>query len=263
MFSEENLRALLERVRHGQAPIEEALDALRTLPFEPLGFATLDHHRPLRTGSAEVVFCSGKTADQVATIVARLAARSPQVLGTRATREQYLAALAQTPELQYHDLARCLYLDREPDRPRLAGVAVVCAGTSDLPVAEEAAVTLEVMGHRPARVVDVGVAGLHRLLPPVEMLRAANVVVGVAGMEGALPSVIAGLVGGVVIATPTSVGYGASFGGLAAMLGMLNACAPGICVVNIDNGFGAGQLAATINRRVHEARAAGAAEAMR
>jgi len=246
-MNEETLRALLERVATGQEEIDQAMSVLRTLPFEDIGFARLDHHRTLRWGFPEVVFCPGKTADQVAVIVQRLAQRSPRVLGTRASPEQFAAAQALTPDLQYHASARALWLEREPERPLKPGVLIAAAGTSDLPVAEEAALTLRLMGHAPHLVVDVGVAGLHRLLPHLPALQAAHVVIAVAGMEGALASVVGGLVACPVIALPTSVGYGASFGGLAALLAMLNSCASGIAVVNIDNGFGAGYMAATIN----------------
>ena len=249
----DGIRRLLESVARGDVDVDRAVEALRTLPFEQTDEATLDHHRELRKGFSEVIFCSGKTPAQVALIVARLAERSPQVLGTRATREQFDAARETTPDLQYHESARAIWLDRQPDRQRLAGVTVVAAGTSDLPVAQEAALTLEVMGHAPHRIFDVGVAGLHRLLHHLPALRSSNVIVAVAGMEGAMPSVIGGLVSAPVIAVPTSVGYGASFHGLAALLGMLNSCAPGITVVNIDNGFGAGYAAAMINRRIQEA----------
>jgi pyridinium-3,5-biscarboxylic acid mononucleotide synthase len=243
------LRNLLTRVARGDASVDTALDLLRSLPFEELGFATLDNHRSLRQGFPEVIYCAGKTTDQVAAIASRLAQRSQQVLGTRATVEQYEAARRQIPDLQYHELARAIWLDRDPERPRMPGVVLVAAGTSDLPVAEEAALTLELMGHVPQRIFDVGVAGLHRLLPHVPALQQANVVVVAAGMEGALASVVGGLVAAPVVAVPTSVGYGASFGGLAALLAMLNSCAAGVGVVNIDNGFGAGYLAAIINRQ--------------
>lgn len=246
-MNEQTLRAMLERVAAGQESIDQAVAALRTLPFEDVGFAKLDHHRNLRWGFPEVVFCPGKTTAQVADIVARLAQRSPRVLGTRATAEQFAAAQALVPDLRYHEAARALWLEREPDRPLKPGVVIVAAGTSDLPVAEEAALTLRLMGHEPRLVVDVGVAGLHRLLPHVPALQAAHVVVAVAGMEGALASVVGGLVACPVIAVPTSIGYGASFGGLAALLAMLNSCASGVAVVNIDNGFGAGHMAAAIN----------------
>lgn len=249
-MDQRGVRALLEQVASGRQSVEEALSALRTLPYEDLGFATLDHHRALRWGFPEVIFCSGKTPDQVAAIAARLAEHSPRLLGTRATAEQYAAARALVPDLQYHALARCLWLDREPQRPRHEGVVVVAAGTSDLPILEEAVLTLDLMGHCARRIQDVGVAGLHRLLPHVATFQAAHVVVVVAGMEGALASVVGGLTDAPVIAVPTSVGYGASFGGLAALLAMLNSCASGVAVVNIDNGYGAGHMAALINQRI-------------
>lgn len=250
MLDEASLRNLLARVERGDASVDDALASLRKLPFENLGHTTLDHHRALRTGHAEVVYCAGKTAAQVADIVEKLAERNPRVLGTRATREQYEAAKARVPALRYHELARCICT--EDDSPKLPGVMVMCAGTSDLPVAEEAAVTLEAFGHGPHRVVDVGVAGLHRTLAHLDAIQSASVIVVVAGMEGALPSVIGGLTSAPVIAVPTSVGYGASFGGLSALLTMLNSCVSGVAVVNIDNGFGAGCLAANINRRIHD-----------
>jgi NCAIR mutase (PurE)-related protein len=249
-MDQRGLRILLEQVANGQQGVDDALNALRTLPYEDLGFATLDHHRALRWGFPEVIFCSGKTPDQVAGIAARLAERGPRLLGTRATPEQYAAARTLVPDLQYHTLARCLWLDREPERPRHAGVVVVAAGTSDLPVLEEAVLTLDLMGHCARRIQDVGVAGLHRLLPHVATFQTAHVVVVVAGMEGALASVVGGLTDAPVVAVPTSVGYGASFGGLAALLAMLNSCASGVAVVNIDNGYGAGHMAALINQRI-------------
>ena len=245
------IRDLLKAVAAGRLSPEEALESLRLLPFEPLAdMATLDHHRALRTGFPEVIFCQGKTPEQVTAIAERLAQRGDRVLGTRATPEQAAAVQARLPEFQYHPLARCIWLDRKPDAPRLPGVVLVCAGTSDLPVLEEAALTLELMGHRPQRITDVGVAGLHRLLPHIPSLQQAHVVVVFAGMEGALASVVGGLTEAPVIAVPTSVGYGAHFGGLAALLTMLNSCASGVAVVNIDNGFGAAYMAAAINRRI-------------
>jgi pyridinium-3,5-biscarboxylic acid mononucleotide synthase len=244
------LRKLLEAVATGQQDIDGAVAALRALPFEDVGFATLDHHRSLRWGFPEVVFCQGKTPEQVAAIVARLAERGPRVLATRATAAHFAAAQAALPDLQHAEAARCLWLDREPDRPRHAGIVVVAAGTSDLPVLEETVLTLDLMGHRPQRIVDVGVAGLHRLLPHVPTIQQANVVIAIAGMEGALASVVGGLTDAPVIAVPTSVGYGANFGGLAALLAMLNSCASGLAVVNIDNGFGAACMAAAINGRI-------------
>jgi NCAIR mutase (PurE)-related protein len=252
-MDQQEVRALLERVARGDESVDGAVAALRSLPYEDLGFATLDHHRTLRWGFPEVIFCSGKTPEQVATIAARLAERGPRLLGTRATPEHYEAARVHLPDLQYHELARCLWLDRDADAPRHAGVVLVAAGTSDLPVLEEAALTLQLMGHAPHRILDVGVAGLHRLLPHVPTIQNANVVIVAAGMEGALASVVGGLTAAPVIAVPTSVGYGASFGGLAALLAMLNSCASGVAVVNIDNGYGAGHMAALINQRIVKA----------
>jgi NCAIR mutase (PurE)-related protein len=245
-----DLRVLLERVAGGEESVDGAVAALRSLPYEDLEYATLDHHRSLRWGFPEVIFCQGKTPDQVAGIAGRLAAQGPRLLGTRASAEHYTAAREAVPDLQYHKLARCLWLDREPERPRHTGVVVVAAGTSDLPVLEEAVLTLDLMGHRAHRITDVGVAGIHRLFPHVSAIQTANVVIAVAGMEGALASVIGGLTDAPVIATPTSVGYGASFGGLAALLAMINSCASGVAVVNIDNGYGAGHMAALINQRI-------------
>jgi NCAIR mutase (PurE)-related protein len=262
-YHEARLRELLGRVAAGRLEVAEALEALRDLPFEAMGFATLDHHRSLRKGFPEVVFCAGKTPPQVATIVSRLVRTGPQVLGTRASLEQYRAARRRVRDLRYDETAGAIYVDREPDRAKLEGVVVVAAGTSDLRVAEEAALTLELMGHLPFRLYDVGVAGLHRLIGHMPALRGANVIVAVAGMEGALPSVLAGLVAAPVVAVPTSVGYGASLGGLAALLAMLNSCAPGLSVVNIDNGFGAGYLAAVINERVKRAARGGVRQLQR
>ena len=252
-MDQQGVRALLERVARGDESVDAAVAALRSLPYEDLGFATLDHHRTLRWGFPEVIFCAGKTPEQVAAIAARLAERNPRVLGTRATHEQFAAARVHLPDLRYHELARCLWLDRDADAPRHVGVVVVAAGTSDLPVLEEAALTLELMGHAPHRITDVGVAGLHRLLPHIPTIQSANIVIVFAGMEGALASVVGGLTDAPVIAVPTSVGYGASFGGLAALLAMLNSCASGVAVVNIDNGYGAGHMAALINQRIANA----------
>ena len=249
MPNEETIRALLERVARGEQTVEQAVSSLRTLPYEDLGYAKLDHHRELRRGFPETVYCEGKTPDQVAEIAQRLAAYGPRVLGTRARQEHFDAARLRVPDLEYDETARTIWLDREPERTRKPGIVLVAAGTSDLPVAEEAAITLDLLGHSVERVYDVGVAGLHRLLRHLHVLRAANVVIVCAGMEGALPSVVAGLIAAPLIAVPTSVGYGASFGGLAALLGMLNTCSPGVGVVNIDNGYGAAQLAAAINAR--------------
>ena len=250
MWDEQAIRQLLLEVEHGTCSADDATARLRRLPVENLGFARLDHHRALRQGFTEVVYCAGKTPDQAARIFARLAANHDRVLGTRATRDHYDAALPGVPGLQFHEQARAIWIDRKP-RPLRGGVAIVAAGTADLQVAEEAALTLQLMGHEPARTYDVGVAGLHRLLQELPAIQSASVIVAVAGMEGALPSVIGGLVSSPVIAVPTSVGYGTGIGGLAALLGMLNSCASGLAVVNIDNGFGAGCIAARINGLAH------------
>lgn len=244
------LRDLLTAVAAGETPIDDAMTRLRTLPFESLDFATLDHHRSLRWGFPEVIFCEGKTAAQVAAIFENLAGQSDQVLGTRATVEQFDAVAQLVPDANFHEAARCIWLDRDPDRSRQDGVVVIAAGTTDLPVLEEAALTLDLMGHAAERICDVGVAGLHRLFPYIPTLQAANVVIVFAGMEGALASVVGGLTDAPVLAVPTSVGYGASFGGVAALLSMLNSCASGVAVLNIDNGFGAGHMAALINNKI-------------
>lgn len=243
----DTLRELLEGVRDGSVSVTQAMGSLRDLPYQDLGYARLDHHRPLRTGWPEVVLAEGKTSEQVAGIVAAMVGRGHPVLVTRATRETYESVVTSTPGAVYHDLARCIVVDdAQCSAPADTGLLIVTGGTADLPVAEEAALTAELMGCKAERVNDVGVAGLHRLLAQRERLQAARVIIVVAGMEAALASVVSGLVSAPVVAVPTSVGYGASFGGLAALLGMLNSCAPGIGVVNIDNGFGAGFLAAQI-----------------
>ncbi|MBW1991071.1 MAG: nickel pincer cofactor biosynthesis protein LarB [Deltaproteobacteria bacterium] len=244
------LEELLAEVRDGRTSIAEALERLRTLPFEDLGFACVDHHRHLRQGFPEVVFAQGKTLAQVQAILTSLWAKSDRILVTRLAPEQAEVLTRDFPEARYYPDSRAMTLVRGeiPDQGR-GLIAVICAGTSDIPVAEEAAVTARIMGHRVETVYDCGVAGLHRLLAHRQLFRQATVFVVVAGMEGALPSVVGGLVARPVIAVPTSVGYGASFGGLAALLAMLNSCANGVAVVNIDNGFGAGHLAALINRK--------------
>lgn len=235
----------------GRVTPAAALEQLRHFPAEQLPFASIDHHRALRQGQPEVVFCAGKTTEQVVAICERLHAASGSFVGTRATEAQAEALRARFPRLEWNALARTVWLPPDP-RPAPTGrgtVLVVCAGTSDLPVAEEAAVVAEAFGNRVERMADVGVAGLHRLMAQGTRLGEAAVVIVVAGMEGALPSVVGGLVGVPVIAVPTSVGYGASFGGIAALLGMLNSCAAGVTVVNIDNGFGAAAAATRINRQ--------------
>ena len=243
------VEALLRELKEGKVTVKEAMNALRALPYEDLGFAKIDSHRELRRGIPEAVYCPGKTTDQIVAIVSRLVASRSLALATRATPEIYARIrdrLDGTP-VTYHEKARMVVAGKPP-AARRGRVLVVTAGTSDIPVAEEAAVTAEVLGNRVTRLYDVGVAGIHRVLDHRELLQGAKVVIVVAGMEGALPSVVAGLVDVPVIAVPTSVGYGASFDGLAALLGMLNACSPGVAVVNIDNGFGAGYLASVMNR---------------
>ena len=220
---------------------------MRRLPFEDIGFANLDHHRALRDHMPEVVLGEGKSVEQVVAIAGKLLERADRLLVTRASPEAARALLVAVPDAVHHDIARCVTVERV-QLPKQDGVVVLCAGTADLPVAEEAAVTAEIIGNRVERAYDVGVAGIHRLLDRLPLLRSARALVVVAGMEGALPSVVAGLVAAPVIAVPTSVGYGASFRGLAPLLAMLNSCAAGVGVVNIDNGFGAGYLAASINR---------------
>jgi pyridinium-3,5-biscarboxylic acid mononucleotide synthase len=247
-MNQEQLRALFEQVQRGEIEIDGAVERLRHLPFEDLGFAKLDHHRALRHGMPEVVFAQGKTPEQVVAIAERLLEHSPNVLITRANSEHAAAVAARLPDSEHLPLSRVIRFWRDRTRTGKGKIAVVCAGTSDMPVAEEAQVTAEVMGNEVDAIHDVGVAGIHRLMHNRERLVAARVVVVCAGMEGALPSAVGGLVSCPVIAVPTSVGYGASFNGLAALLGMLNSCASNVTVVNIDNGFGAGYVASLINR---------------
>ena len=244
----EALRKLFQRVRSGKLSPDEAVERLRHLPFEDLGFAKVDHHRALRAGMPEVVFGQGKTPAQVAGILTRLAKHGGNVLATRATREQFAAVRKALPRAEYRESARAILLQRDRKKYGKGIIAVVSAGTSDIPVAEEAVATAEIMGNDVEHLYDVGVAGIHRLLANRGTLTGARVVIVCAGMEGALPSVVGGLVGVPVIAVPTSIGYGAAFQGLAALLGMMNSCASNVSVVNIDNGFGAGYVAALINR---------------
>ena len=238
---------LLEAFRTGEISRGKVLRAFQSAPVANLGFAQVDTHRALRRGFPEVIFGSGKTPEQVVKIAAKILARDRRVLATRVASEHTRALCKKFKHAVHHTLARCVTIEEKPLPKHPGFVAVVCAGTSDLPVAEEASVTAEIMGNRVERVHDVGVAGLHRLFPHLETIQSANVLIVVAGMEGALPSVVAGLVSRPVIAVPTSIGYGASFGGLAALLGMLNSCGSGVTVVNIDNGFGAGFAASQIN----------------
>jgi len=242
------LRSLLESVKSGQIGKEEALTELKKLPFEDIGFAKVDHHRNIRNGYPEVIYCQGKTVEQIKAIAKRLMEKNNNIMATRASREVFEGIKEITDDVVYYETARIVVVKKK-DIPRSEKViAVVTAGTSDIPVAEEAAVTAETMGNRVERIYDVGVAGIHRLFANAEALMSANVIIVVAGMEGALASVVGGMVDKPVIAVPTSVGYGANFGGLAALLAMLNSCASGVGVVNIDNGFGAGYLASMINK---------------
>lgn len=245
------IRALLDDVHSGaltpEAAHERLFQVLSQKPYEDLGFARVDHHRNARQGFPEVVFGQGKTPSQIAAIAGRIAGAGHTLLVTRTTAEAYQAVRANLPEAMYHEQARCISLDLHTTPRGRGTILIAAAGTADLPVAEEAAVTAEVMGNTVDRLYDVGVAGLHRLLNEHSRVIAARVIVVVAGMEGALPSVIGGLVDVPVVAVPTSVGYGASFGGLTALLAMLNSCATGISVVNIDNGFGAAAIASSIN----------------
>lgn len=245
-----DVERLLEQVRRGDVDVQAALVRLKSLPFEDLGFAKIDHHRALRRGFPEVVYGPGKTPEQLVQIAHALLRGSSTGLITRVEPEVFAAVRGDLPEARYHPDGRIVVLGQAREHLLSPGIMVVAAGTADLPVAEEAALTAELMGNSVERLWDVGVAGVHRLLDHVEQLQRARVVIAVAGMEGALPSLVGGLVAAPVIAVPTSVGYGASFHGLAALLAMLNACSPGIAVVNIDNGFGAGYMASIINKAV-------------
>lgn len=242
------LKTILSDVSVGGINPEEAYEKLKNLFFEDLGFAKIDQHRNIRTGYPEAIYCEGKTPEQVALIMQKMAEHNSNILATRASREVYDWVSKTVPDAVYHELARIIVVKREETEVSDKVIAVITAGTSDIPVAEEAAITAEVIGNRVDRIYDVGVAGIHRLLAKTERIRAANVIIVVAGMEGALASVVGGLVDKPVIAVPTSIGYGASFGGIAALLTMLNSCATGVGVVNIDNGFGAGYLASNINK---------------
>jgi pyridinium-3,5-biscarboxylic acid mononucleotide synthase len=247
-MTRDTILQMLEEVRSGERSTAEALAQLVRLPFEDTGFAKIDHHRSLRLGLPEVIYAAGKTPQQVAGIFERMAAAGGDVLATRASAEAYSAVQSIAPQASYHETARVIGLRQQPQTKTAGPIAVVCAGTSDLPVAEEAAVVAEYLGLEVHRIVDVGVAGLHRILAQREILAQVRAVIVCAGMEGALPSVVGGLVAAPVIAVPTSVGYGAAFGGIAALLGMLNSCSPNVSVVNIDNGFGAAYVAAMIVR---------------
>ena len=250
-MNDKQLEKLLTQVKQGKVNIDEAISELRRLPFEDLGFAKVDHHRRIRCGFPEVIYCPGKTNEQIVEIFERLAATGHNVLATRAEAEVFdaIKASGKFPNTRYEKPAKAIILPQEDSELSKGYIAIVTAGTADIPVAEEAKVTAEIMGQRVELLYDVGVAGLHRLLENIEVLQNANVVIVAAGMEGALASVVGGLVDCPVIAVPTSVGYGASYEGLAALLAMLNSCAAGVTVVNIDNGFSAGYNASVINRK--------------
>jgi NCAIR mutase (PurE)-related protein len=250
------LKQLLEQVKAGQVGIGDAMERLRHLPFENLGFARVDHHRQLRRGLPEVIFCPGKTTDQVIQIFEALAAKGNNVRATRAAPDVFdaLAATGRFPKARYDAIARAIVLEQKELPPSKSVLPIVTAGTADIPVAMEAKVTAEIMGQRTELIFDVGVSGLHRLLEHVPRLQEANVIIVAAGMDGALASVVGGLVAGPVIAVPTSVGYGTSFHGIAALLTMLNSCASGVTVVNIDNGFSAAVTATLINRKIDAGR---------
>ena len=247
-MGEKELKTLLEDVREGRVTSDEAVAKLRQLPFEDLGFAKVDHHRKLRVGIPEVIFGPGKDPEHIAAIFAKLSERGNNVLATRVSAEQYAAIKAKVPKAEYLNVSKAVVLRQKDEIIGKGTIVVVSAGTSDIPVAEEAYITAELMGNKVEKIYDVGVAGIHRLFAQKDALTSARVLIVCAGMEGALPSVVGGLVGVPVIAVPTSVGYGAAFGGVAALLGMMNSCASNVTVVNIDNGFGAGYVASIINR---------------
>ncbi|MTK13397.1 MAG: nickel pincer cofactor biosynthesis protein LarB [Clostridiaceae bacterium] len=241
-------RELLESVKNGSLTIDKALEDLKDLPFKDLGYAKVDNHRELRVGYPEVIYCEGKTSEQIRGIVEIMLARGSDILGTRASEEAYKLVKEICPKAEYSKMARTITIKNKEPEITNTYISIVTAGTSDIPVAEEAAVTAEIFGNKVERIYDVGVAGIHRLFDKIDLIRGAKIIIVAAGMEGALASVIGGLVDKPVIAVPTSVGYGANFGGLSALLCMLNSCASGISVVNIDNGFGAGYLASMINK---------------
>jgi len=243
----ENIREILEAVRNGEQDVDSAFEQLKELPFSDLGYAKIDNHRQLRTGYPEVIFCAGKTVEQSEGIIQLMYQRGSNILATRVQEELWQRIKVLYPEAQYNQAARTIAIRRNSVSNKSSYISVVTAGTADIPVAEEAAVTAELFGNKVERIYDVGVAGIHRLYSRIDLIRNGRVIIAVAGMEGALPSVIGGLVDKPVIAVPTSIGYGANFNGLSALLTMLNSCASGISVVNIDNGFGAGYLASLIN----------------
>ena len=244
----EAITEILNSVSDGSLSVEDALEKLKTLPYKDLGHTKVDNHRELRTGYPEVILCEGKTVEQVQNIMEYMATRKVNILGTRASREKYEAVKKSLPAANYNVLAKTITIELVKKKVTKTYIAVLTAGTSDIPVAEEAAITAEIFGNRVERFFDVGVAGIHRLYDNLEKIRKARVIVVIAGMEGALPSIVGGLVDKPIIAVPTSVGYGANFKGLSALLGMLTSCSAGVTVVNIDNGFGAGYMASMINK---------------
>jgi NCAIR mutase (PurE)-related protein len=244
----EEIKRILENVKEGKSSIDQAMDQLRDLPFEDIGFAKIDHHRELRTGYPEVIFCAGKTLAQILAIVDRMYEKGNNIFGTRANKEIFENIKQKFPEVKIFDEAQAFFIQRKNPGTTETYIAVVSAGTADIPVAEEAAVTAEIFGNKVERIYDVGVAGIHRLYQRLDIIRGGKVIIAVAGMEGALASVLGGLVDKPIIAVPTSIGYGANFHGLSALLTMLNSCSAGVSVVNIDNGFGAGYIAGMINK---------------
>jgi len=249
-MQEKDIKTLLEQVKNAEISIDEAAETLKDLPYKDMGFANIDNHRALRTGYPEVIFCQGKTPEQTRDIMCELVKKGGNIMGTRATAEDYEAVKEALPQAVFFETARIIAVidEQKKENENLPTVAVVTAGTADIPVAEEAAVTAEILGNKVNRIYDVGVAGIHRLFDKLTQIREADVVIAVAGMEGALASVVGGLVDSPVIAVPTSIGYGANLGGISALLSMLNSCANGVAVVNIDNGFGAAYMAAVINK---------------
>ncbi|MFW2491507.1 nickel pincer cofactor biosynthesis protein LarB [Clostridium chromiireducens] len=247
-MDKEEIKSLLESVKNNKVNIEEALEKLEDLPFKDLGFAKIDNHREIRVGYPEVIYCAGKTVEQVKEIVKFMLTKNNNILGTRATEEMYNAVKEICEEAEYNKLGRTITIKKKEQSPTESYIAIVAAGTSDLPVVEEAYETAKILGNKALKITDVGVAGIHRLFSRLDVIRGAKVVIVIAGMEGALASVIGGLVDKPIIAVPTSVGYGANFGGIAALLSMLNSCASGVSVVNIDNGFGAAYNASIINK---------------
>ncbi len=256
-MNKEDIKAVLEKVKSGELEVDAAASSLKDLPFKDLGFAKVDNHRSLRNGFPEVIFCEGKSLDEIEGIVEEMLKHENNILASRASREVYQRLKKIAPEAVYHERPRMVFIEKQKLKKTKSKILVVSGGTSDMPVAEEAVVTAKALGNSVERLYDVGVAGIHRLLGNLDKLDQAEVIIVVAGMEGALASVVGGLVDKPVIAVPTSIGYGANFGGVSALLTMINSCASGIGVVNIDNGFGAAYLASTINLQIEKARKEG------